>query len=203
MDLYSAHRTERVLAALRSRGWTVFFVPGGCTGKVQVHDTHVNKAFKADVQQQWAKYCTDSKGKGKVTRAIVTEFVAGAWARLDPTLIGRGLDDNVFTHILNCVTKENADEPIHEQPLPPEEGNLAAAFECMNLAEEPPGVDEQVAAEEALLQEDREVLTCCFCLAPKDLRKCTEPRCDQHFHHFCSIEINGEDSSNTCKYHAY
>ena len=148
--------------------------------------------------KQWAQFYTDNKGKGKVTRGTLAKFVANAWLNLDATQIGRGLEENVFSHIINATTKPN---DVPEHPVPLEQGNLAAAFELLDLTAEPVAVNEEVAAEEVLLVEDEEVLTCCFCRAPNNLRKCNEPGCDQHFHHFCSIEVNGEDSSSLCKHH--
>lgn len=78
MDLYRVHRTPAVLAKLEGMGWTVAFIPGGLTSKVQVMDLVVNRPFKHKVRQlyrSWRREHTEQR----VTRADVCAFAVNAW----------------------------------------------------------------------------------------------------------------------------
>lgn len=51
MDLYCAHRVPEVIDMVREKGYIPFFIPGGCTSKVQVHDVVINKPFKSEIRK--------------------------------------------------------------------------------------------------------------------------------------------------------
>jgi hypothetical protein len=50
-DSYGAHVTPEVERRCDSRNFVPFVIPGGCTGKLQVHDTHVNQPLKARLRK--------------------------------------------------------------------------------------------------------------------------------------------------------
>ena len=51
IDCFAAHRDTTFLQMLRDRSITPFFIPGGLTSIAQVHDTHINKSFKAAISE--------------------------------------------------------------------------------------------------------------------------------------------------------
>ena len=44
LDLFAAHRTPEVIKAIKLKGFIPFFIPGGCTSKLQFHDVMVNRS---------------------------------------------------------------------------------------------------------------------------------------------------------------
>lgn len=56
IDLFSAHRTEEVIAAIEAKGYLIFFIPAGCTSKLQYHDVYFNRVFKKMLNERRAKH---------------------------------------------------------------------------------------------------------------------------------------------------
>ena len=52
LDNYSVHQVEEVTTALLSKGYVPVLIGGGITGDVQVNDTHLHYALKADYRLQ-------------------------------------------------------------------------------------------------------------------------------------------------------
>ena len=63
MDLYAAHKDEKVLEKLKSRNITPFFIPPGLTSLVQVHDTHINKSFKNEMRRMRSSWREHNPGE--------------------------------------------------------------------------------------------------------------------------------------------
>ena len=190
LDLFRAHTDARVVQAFKKKGFKLFYIPGGCTGKIQVHDTHINRPFKAKLQELYGKYCVEKKTT-HVTREKVMDWVKIAVASIPSDVITKGVAKNILHPML--VIPPPRQQPVE---MPREDGDLEAALHAINLldadddAAEPP--DAEVSS----------VVACVFCHGMESLRACKQVGCDRRFHHYCSIEYNGEGSDEYCDIHA-
>jgi hypothetical protein len=107
MDLFSAHRTPKVLDALKAKGWTVFFVPGGCTSIAQVHDKVANKPFKARVRKLYADYCLENKSND-VQRIDVLKFVVEGMTAVPVNVVSASIDKLIIGPALADANKRAA-----------------------------------------------------------------------------------------------
>lgn len=115
-DLHASHRHEDTIKALKDKNWLVLFIPGCCTGAVQIMDTHVNRGFKSQCQHLFDETAHkkigdtgDEAAKGKKqTNKILSERIGKAWS-MQREAIMKG----VATHIdPYCVFKR---EPVTEE----------------------------------------------------------------------------------------
>jgi len=82
MDLYSSHRTPEVLELLKGEGIDVVFIPGGCTGVLQLMDVALNKKVKKEYCEKWCAW--RAKNTTCPTREDVTRWLMEVLHLLPP-----------------------------------------------------------------------------------------------------------------------
>ena len=96
VDLFSAHRDERVLSLLRGSGVDVIYVPGGCTGILQVMDVVVNSHFKRHIKngyQSWrAVQIQGGEVFAKPSRPLLIKWVMDAWDAFPVATLQQGME---------------------------------------------------------------------------------------------------------------
>lgn len=95
MDLFAAHRTDNVLRILKEKGYVVFFVPGGCTSRVQVHDVVVNKGFNTKVKDDYLM--RQASNGHKTMRVDIARSVIDALGVIPPQLLVKGIERCIMT----------------------------------------------------------------------------------------------------------
>lgn len=78
LDSFRAHKTEKVLKALRKGNTVPAIIPGGCTSKIQPLDVSINKPFKAELRKEWTAYMRTASQKlsvGEKVKAATKELV--------------------------------------------------------------------------------------------------------------------------------
>ena len=197
MDVFYAHRTDAVLQLLRRKGIQPFFIPAGRTSLAQVHDTHINRPFKAAFEVQYAKFVLGSNRGERMSRERVIDYSFLALQDVKAATLKHGFEKNVLGPL--CPNAELGPEVhvVTDEPLVEEQGDaeLALAMNHFEIEQEEEGADEDEAEDKP---EDR----CCFCHGYGGLRKCNQPACTVSFHHYCSAEWNGEEGSDYCEKHA-
>ena len=143
VDLFSAHRDERVLSFLRAKGVDILFIPGGCTGILQIMDVVVNGPFKRFIRRCYMKWRAEQISNGQVwakpTRKLLMKWVNEAWADFPIDSLRAAAQKLV----LDAATKDSEAPLVVPQP--------GAAPDPMPPPVVPPAV-EVVAAENAALQ---------------------------------------------------
>ena len=137
MDIFSAHKAPEVLAELKRRNITPFFIPAGLTSLLQVHDTHINKSFKeemAGLQESWnaANLDTDTK----VGRENILAWTKAAIARVPASLLKDGILKNVFEAI--SLLEKRPHVPGRPEVIVPEKKTRGAAKAAMQQANRVP-----------------------------------------------------------------
>ena len=161
MDLYSAHRTEAVLNLLKENDIDVLFIPGGCTGLLQLMDVALNKILKKIYSEIWCKFrCVN---KLPPTRELITEWVAKALQELPATktllpAFKKLVLENVWTETeeglekINFVTWYQLTQPkakVQQVPVAVEDNDGEANAKAMKALFD----DAVVEAEPAVLPE--------------------------------------------------
>lgn len=160
IDLYRAHRTTKVLDAIKEKGWIPFFIPGGCTSILQVHDLVVNKPFKQHIQQAYAALCFQRKNFLNIQRADVMKFVVDALAAVPINIIAASMRkviiDPTIAEMKRVVAARaaNGDQEEGKQ----EEGKQRAEEEELDDARDlgPAFNGFEAALDEALAKEQEE-----------------------------------------------
>ena len=88
MDLHTTHRLPTVVEILKQKNYSVWYVPGGCTCKLQVHDVCINKPFNDSVKKAYHDTQEDCH---RVTREDVVNFVIRGLEGVKEDTITRGL----------------------------------------------------------------------------------------------------------------
>jgi hypothetical protein len=99
--MYAAHRTPNVIKAAREKGYTMVFVPGGMTSKLQFHDVYVNKPFKVQMRDRYSDHLMqrlEVLGTPAPARQLVGKWIVDSQDRaVTPDLIEKGARDYFFT----------------------------------------------------------------------------------------------------------
>jgi hypothetical protein len=112
LDCFRAHRTQTAQSNMKGRGYCPFFIPGGCTSLIQVHDVYINKLFKEAVSLYYGSNCLKS-GSAKVGRVDVLKMVDVGIKNVKPEL----LRDGIVKLILHPAMNSNKnDETKQQQP---------------------------------------------------------------------------------------
>jgi hypothetical protein len=89
LDAFAPQMTKGVMAEFKKLNCTTSYIPGGCTGFVQVLDVSLNKPLKQLVAQsaedhadKYASWYEEGKFTIGERRVLLTQWVAVAWKRL-------------------------------------------------------------------------------------------------------------------------
>jgi len=95
-DMFRAHITDDVKAAVKSRNTDLCVIPGGLTSMLQPLDVCLNKPFKDRLRQTWTAWMTS--GSAKTTKGgnlqkpditVVCQWVVDAWESIPSEMIAK------------------------------------------------------------------------------------------------------------------
>lgn len=157
-DHARAHLHPDVERVCRDRGLTSVLVPKHATSFLQVHDTHVNKTFRAEFRRQrLLREVRASQHAGRppaYTRELFATDVVNAMEHTPTRLIRKGIEHNVLAHMVSAKPTldgfkalfegakfASATSPRRPAPLPPPAADAAlppSRGQCPHSAAPPP-----------------------------------------------------------------
>jgi DDE superfamily endonuclease len=104
LDVYTAHMTARVRAALHDCQTVPFYVPGGYTSKLQVLDVGINKPFKDHIRDNFELFKI-ANPNAKPSRQVVAHWVASSWDNIPLQTI-----ENTWKKVLKYGQEEDVSD---------------------------------------------------------------------------------------------
>ena len=87
LDNFSVHKTNATHTTLAEFGTMVQMLPPNFTSKLQILDVGVNKPFKDRLTAIWMQWMVDNDKDTKITRAIISHWIADAWEAIPTSAI--------------------------------------------------------------------------------------------------------------------